>query len=133
MMTFIEAVETCMIKKWATFSGRASRSEYWWFSLFLCAVGTLVSVACILLGAAMAVSEKYALLLGIMLVLFVLMFIVAVLPPSIAVSIRRLHDTGRSGWWYLINAIPYIGGIVFLIFTLLPSQPEDNPYGAYEG
>jgi uncharacterized membrane protein YhaH (DUF805 family) len=81
----------------------------------------------------MAAKENYAVLFGAMLGLLGIMFTVAILPPSICVSVRRLHDIGRSGWWYLINAVPYIGGIVFFIFTLLPSQPEENEYGSYAG
>jgi uncharacterized membrane protein YhaH (DUF805 family) len=133
MMTFIEAVETCMIKKWSTISGRASRSEYWWFTLFITLAGFAIGIVCVLLAVAMAAYENYAVLFGAMLGLLGIMFTVAILPPSICVSVRRLHDIGRSGWWYLINAVPYIGGIVFFIFTLLPSQPEENEYGSYAG
>ncbi len=133
MMTFIEAVETCMIKKWSTISGRASRSEYWWFTLFITIAGFAIGIVCVLLAVAMAAYENYAVLFGAMLGLLGIMFTVAILPPSICVSVRRLHDIGRSGWWYLINAVPYIGGIVFFIFTLLPSQPEENEYGSYAG
>jgi uncharacterized membrane protein YhaH (DUF805 family) len=133
MMTFIEAVETCMIKKWSTISGRASRSEYWWFTLFITIAGFAIVIVCVLLAVAMAAKENYAVLFGAMLGLLGIMFTVAILPPSICVSVRRLHDIGRSGWWYLINAVPYIGGIVFFIFTLLPSQPEENEYGSYAG
>ena len=131
MMTFIEAVETCMIKKWSTISGRASCSEYWWFTLFITIAGFAIGIVCVLLAVAMAAYENYAVLFGAMLGLLGIMFTVAILPPSICVSVRRLHDIGRSGWWYLINAVPYIGGIVFFIFTLLPSQPEENEYGSY--
>ena len=53
----------------------------------------------------------------------------AVLIPSIAVTVRRLHDTGRTGWWILIGLIPVIGGIVLLIFMLLDSEPGENQYG----
>lgn len=133
MMTFIEAVESCMIKKWSTISGRASRSEYWWFTLFITIAGLAIGIVCVLLAVAMAAKENYAVLFGAMLGLLGIMFTVAILPPSICVSVRRLHDIGRSGWWYLINAVPYIGGIVFFIFTLLPSQPEENEYGSYAG
>ena len=133
MMTFIEAVETCMIKKWSTISGRASRSEYWWFTLFITIAGFAIGIVCVLLAVAMAAYENYAVLFGAMLGLLGIMFTVAILPPSICVSVRRLHDIGRSGWWYLINAVPYIGGIVFFIFTLLPSQPEENEYGSNAG
>lgn len=51
--------------------------------------------------------------------------------PGISVFVRRLHDTGRSGWWYWLSLVPYVGGIVLLVFTLLGSQERDNEYGPY--
>ena len=103
------------LKNYAGFSGRAPRIEYWLFGLFnivvafgLGLVGELVSQG---LGAALA---------GI--------YYIAVLIPSLAVSVRRLHDTNRSGWWLLISVIPF-GGIVLLIFFLLRGTAGDNDYG----
>ena len=68
-------------------------------------------------------------LIYVLLLLLLVMALLALVIPMIAVSVRRLHDTGRSGWWYLINLVPYIGSIVLLIFLLLPSAPDENEYG----
>ena len=115
-MTFSNAVETCLSKKYATFSGRASRSEYWWFGLFV----FFAFIASMLIGALISPS--------IMMFLYVILLVVFFI-PSLAVLVRRLHDTGRSGWWALINLVPYVGGIVIFVFTLLESGP-DNEYGS---
>ena len=56
-------------------------------------------------------------------------YALGVMIPGIAVSVRRLHDTGRSGWWLLINLVPLLGSIVFIYFTVLDSNPESNEYG----
>ncbi|HYD55562.1 MAG TPA: DUF805 domain-containing protein [Burkholderiales bacterium] len=100
--------------KYATFSGRARRKEYWMFFLMnlLIAMGIGIVEAIIGLGG----------ILGIL-------YALALLIPGIAVSVRRLHDTGRSGWWLLIGFIPFIGWIVVLVFMVLDSQPGDNEYG----
>lgn len=112
-MSFTTAVSTCL-GKYATFNGRARRSEYWWFSL---AFSLCVLVAVIL---AQAVGK-----LGVFLVLAVEL---ALLLPALAVAVRRLHDTGRSGWWYLLSLIPF-GGLVLLVFMVQDSHPGPNQFG----
>ncbi len=81
-------------------------------------------------GSRMAECGLAGLGIGV-LIGYVLMIIygLAVLVPSIAVVVRRLHDTGHSGWWYLISFVPYVGGIVLFVFLLLASTPGDNVYG----
>ena len=116
-MTFSEAVKTCLVDKYATFSGRATRSEYWYLVLF----GYLLSMLIFMLAYAVNTSE---LLIGLSVVLCLILFV-----PSLAVCIRRLHYTGRSGWWYLLILIPYIGSIALLIIFCLKSD-EDNKYGS---
>ena len=101
-MTFQESVRVCL-SKYADFSGRASRSEYWWFALFVFLAG---------LGTSM-ISEMLGGVLGL-----------AMLLPSIAVATRRLHDTNRSGWWQLIYFVPVIGWIVMLVFLTQDSKSE---------
>ncbi len=108
--------------KYATFSGRAQRSEYWYFILFY----FVVYIALLLAGALMKSSSA---LLGVGLSLLGMIFSLAMLVPSIAVSVRRLHDTDRSGWWFLIALVPLIGSLVLLVFFLLDSQPGDNRFG----
>ena len=116
IMTFSEAVKTCLVDKYATFSGRASRSEYWYTVLF----GYLLSILIFILALAIDSPE---LMIGLSVVLCLILFI-----PGLAVCVRRLHDTGRSGWWYLLVLIPYIGGIALFIIFCLKSD-DDNKYG----
>ncbi len=116
-MGFGEAVKTCL-SKYATFKGRARRSEYWWYYLFL----LLVYIAALAVDFAVLGNEEPMLA-------YVVVF--ALLIPYLAVSIRRLHDTGRSGWSYLISLIPIFGAIWFFVVTLRDSEPRDNQYGPY--
>ena len=109
-----------VLKKYAVFSGRARRKEYWYFVLF----NTLISIVLgIIDGATGSFSPEagMGLLGGI--------YTLAVLIPGIAVSVRRLHDTGRSGWWLLIVLVPLIGAIVLLVFMVQNSQTDENQYG----
>jgi uncharacterized membrane protein YhaH (DUF805 family) len=110
-----------VLKKYAVFDGRAGQKEYWWFSFFSFIIILILSVIDILTGT-FNVNVGLGLLGGI--------YTLAVLTPGIAVSVRRLHDTDRSGWWFLINGIPLIGVIVFLVFTAQDGTPGDNQYGS---
>jgi uncharacterized membrane protein YhaH (DUF805 family) len=108
------------LKKYAVFGGRSRRMEYWYFVLFNIIVSIVLGVIDGLLGT----SGSYAgagLLSGI--------YGLAVLIPSLAVTVRRLHDIDRSGWWILIALVPLIGVIVLLVFALLEGTPGDNQYG----
>ena len=108
-----------VLKKYAVFNGRARRKEYWFFFLFNILVSILLAAIDMAIGSFNA-EAGMGLLGGI--------YALAVLIPSIAVSVRRLHDTGRSGWWLLIALVPIIGVIVLVIFMLQDSKPE-NQYG----
>ena len=103
-----------VLKKYAVFSGRARRKEYWLFILF----NTIISFALILIeysaGGPGIVAGLYYLAVAI---------------PSLAVLVRRLHDTNRSGWWFFIGFVPLVGGIILFVFTVLDSQPGENRYG----
>jgi uncharacterized membrane protein YhaH (DUF805 family) len=99
-MTFAESVSTCL-KKYVDFNGVASRSEFWWFMLF-------VFVATLVLGW---VSPLVANIFGL-----------AMLLPELAVGARRLHDTGRSGWWQLLLLLPVIGLIILIVFWVQESK-----------
>ena len=100
-------------KNYATFDGRATRSEYWYFILFNIIINIFLSII-----------DEIATdgILGIV-------YLLAVLIPSIAVATRRLHDINKSGWWQLIAIIPLIGFIVLIVFYCTDSK-EDNQYGA---
>ncbi|GMQ91928.1 MAG: hypothetical protein BMS9Abin11_1243 [Gammaproteobacteria bacterium] len=102
-----------VLKKYAVFDGRAQRTEYWMFFLFNIIISIILTVIENAIGLPLVLSGLYFL---------------AILLPSIGVAIRRLHDTGRSGWWLLIALIPFVG-IVLLIFMVLDSQSGDNEYG----
>jgi uncharacterized membrane protein YhaH (DUF805 family) len=103
-----------VLKNYVGFSGRARRTEYWMFELF-----NIIAVV-VLLILALAVHA--------LLFLYVL-YGLAVLLPGLAVTFRRLHDTGRSAWWILIGLVPFVGPIVLLVFTCLPGTPGPNQYG----
>jgi len=107
-----------VLKKYTEFTGRARRKEYWMFVLFNIIISVVLSIIDRVIG-----NPEMG--LGILGTLYAL----AVLLPSLAVGVRRLHDTGRSGWWLLIGLIPCIGFIVLIIFTVQDSQPGDNQYG----
>lgn len=126
MMSFMESVETCLTEKYFTFSGRASRAEYWWFSL---AVLLVILVLSVLIGIIAALFKSEGGMIYLMALLLLVLGIFALVIPSVTVCVRRLHDTGRSGWWYLVNFLPYAGSIILLVLTLLPSDPEENEYG----
>jgi uncharacterized membrane protein YhaH (DUF805 family) len=111
-MNFVDSVKACF-NKYATFSGRACRSEFWWFSLFNVLVGVVIS----------------AISLAVKMPFLATLFQVLIFLPSLAVGIRRLHDTGKSGWMYLVAFIPVIGGIWLLVLFCTDSQPGANEYG----
>lgn len=111
-MTFGNAVSS-VFAQYAGFSGRARRSEFWWFSLFAFGVYLVAGLIDVAIN-----SSILGLLVGLGLLL-----------PSLAVTMRRLHDTGRSGWWLLIGLVPLVGGIVLLVFECMDSEPGANRFG----
>jgi uncharacterized membrane protein YhaH (DUF805 family) len=105
------------LRKFAVFSGRARRIEYWMFYFVNCLIGGAIGIVENMTGAG------YRSGLTILYCLFILI-------PSLAVAVRRLHDTGRSGWWLLIAWVPFVGVIVLLVMLLQDSQPGENRYGS---
>lgn len=103
-----------VLKKYAEFNGRAHRTEYWMFVLFNIIISFAISVVESFVGSPGVLGALYGL---------------AVLVPSIAVGVRRLHDTDRSGLWLLAGFIPVVGFILLLIFMVQDSQPGPNQYG----
>ena len=107
-----------VLKKYAVFSGRASRKEYWMFTLFSVVICVLLRLIELAIGGEV---EEAEILVGI--------YSLGIVIPSIAVTVRRLHDTGRSGWWVPIGIVPIIGTIVLVVFTVQGSQQGDNQHG----
>ncbi len=109
MYWYIEA-----LKKFAVFNGRARRKEYWMFYLMSIIVAFVIAFLEIIFRTPGIISKIYPF---------------AMVIPNLSVSVRRLHDTDRSGWWFFINLVPVIGSIFFLLFTIEDSTPGDNRYG----
>ena len=107
-MSFQDAIRVCFMK-YADFTGRAKRPEYWWYVLFIVVVSIVLSMVSNVLSG---------------------IFSLATLVPSIAAAARRLHDTNRSGWWQLISLVPVIGIIVLIVFLAQDSKPEVAVIGA---
>lgn len=103
-----------VLKNYVGFSGRARRTEFWMFALISFVVATVLTIVENLVGVPGTLSSLYNL---------------AVLLPSLAVAMRRLHDTGRSGFWLLLIFIPVLGWLVLLIFYILEGTSGDNEYG----
>ena len=115
-MSFGQAIQTCM-GKYATFAGRGVRSEFWWFYLF----ALLMSWGANVVGALALGGEEGAAMLGLIINL-------ALFVPTLAASSRRLHDTNRSGWWFLL-AFTVIGLIPLIIWWAQDSDKESNRFG----
>ena len=113
-MNMVENWQQVVFERYAKFDGRASRAEYWWFAL----ANTIVGVAWTLLGnVSPAFTVAY------------MVWMLGLLIPSLAVGVRRLHDTNRSGWYLLLTFIPLVGGIVLLVFLATQGAPDSNRYG----
>ncbi|SDB83172.1 Uncharacterized membrane protein YhaH, DUF805 family [Pelagirhabdus alkalitolerans] len=95
------------LQNYANFEGRARRMEYWMFAL-------INAVVALIIGSIPFIGPIYGLL---------------IIVPTISVTVRRLHDIGRSGWWFFINFVPIVGSLILLIMTVLDSQPGTNEYG----
>jgi uncharacterized membrane protein YhaH (DUF805 family) len=112
---------TMPLRRYAEFSGRSRRKEYWMFTLMLAILNFVIGIVESTMGLAGTVGGLYGPLS--------LLVMLAILVPYLAVGARRLHDTGRSGWWLLIGLIPIIGAIVLLIFFVLEGTKGPNEYG----
>jgi uncharacterized membrane protein YhaH (DUF805 family) len=118
----VDAWKRVVLENYAVFTGRADLGEFWWFILawFVSYIGLIV-VGGILGG----IADFFAFLF--ILVYFV--YAIGMIVPSVAVMVRRLHDTGRSGWWYFIGLVPFVGGIILLVFLASRGNPGPNEYG----
>lgn len=109
-----------VLKKYATFRGRARRSEYWYFVLFNIIFSIIAMTLDNLLGTAMP-RVGYGPIYGL--------YTLAIIIPGLAVAVRRLHDVGKSGWFLLIALIPVIGAIWLLVLMVTEGNPGENQYG----
>jgi len=132
-MGFGQAIRTCL-GKYGTFSGRASRSEFWWFYLFTALVsGIPIFLGAIALGVASGSSsngsaEGFGLLIAVVLYIIGFLASLAFIIPTLAVGCRRLHDRGTSGWLQLLLLVP-CANIILIIFWVLAGTDGDNIYG----
>lgn len=116
-----------VLKQYADFSGRARRTEFWMFVLVSVLISIVLAIVDTMIGTATVYGDGSMVTFspGILGGLYSL----AVLIPSIAVTVRRLHDTDRSGWWFLIQLIPLVGAIVLLVFVCLEGTRGPNRFG----
>jgi uncharacterized membrane protein YhaH (DUF805 family) len=128
-MSLTDSVRTCL-RKYGVFSGRAQASEYWFFYLALAIVNAVIFVALMIPALAMMdpVTQEPGVLGSIGSTLIGIIALGAFV-PLLAAGVRRLHDTGRSGWFYLLCLIPFVGGIVLIVLLAGPGQPGPNQFG----
>lgn len=108
-----------VLKKYAVFNGRASRSEFWFFVLINFIIAFVIGFIEGLIG--LSSEYGYGPISGL--------YTLAILLPAIGVAIRRLHDSGRTGFWLLVGFIPFIGALILIVLYVLDSEPGANQYG----
>ncbi len=117
----------CVTAKYATFAGRARRKEYWSFVLFALIGAVVLGGTGFAIDAAMGVldnGDAPYFTMGLVGVFWLVLFI-----PSLAVTVRRIHDLGLSGWFYLLIFLPYVGSLIIFVFTVMPTQKNENKWG----
>jgi len=119
MMSFTEAVRTCLKEKYYNFNDRAQRSEYWWFALFGCGVTIVLSILDNLIFNNASGYGIFSTIWGF-----------AILLPYLGVGVRRLHDLDKSGWWLLISLIPVVGFIILVFWFVQQGTRDQNRFGA---
>jgi uncharacterized membrane protein YhaH (DUF805 family) len=119
-MSFVTAVKS-VLSQYVGFTGRARRSEYWWFALFTVLVSIVASVLDNALGLTFMDGSSNG-FIGLVVSL-------ALLLPTLAVAVRRLHDTDKTGWWLLIGLVPIVGAIVLIVFFVIDGTPGANRFG----
>lgn len=114
-LSFGEAVKLALTVNYCNFNGRSSRSEYWWFAL---AMFILSAILNLIFGNSSTLGYVVSGVINL-----------ALLLPSLGLGVRRMHDINKSGWWILINLIPLVGWIIFIIWAAKDSDPTPNQYG----
>lgn len=122
-MGLSDAVKSCL-HKYGDFKGRAPRSEYWYWTLFI-SLGTLAGfIAMAILDALL--GERIGTAVMALVAVFAALGLIV---PSLAVTVRRLHDTNSSGWWYLLALIPYVGSLILIVWYCIKGTPGENRFG----
>jgi uncharacterized membrane protein YhaH (DUF805 family) len=109
------------MRKYADFSGRARRKEYWFFYL----VNVIITFVLMMIDVVLSQSIN-----GYPVVLFAPIYALVIIIPTLAVTVRRLHDIGKSGWWYFIQMVPFIGSLWLLVLMFTDSNTDENQYGS---
>jgi uncharacterized membrane protein YhaH (DUF805 family) len=122
-MDFATAVKKVLLQDYANFQGRSQRSEYWWFLLFALIVGFVIGI---IQGILAAIIGNAGTMIGS---LITIVFELGILVPSIAVTVRRLHDLDRSGWWIFIALVPILGPILLIIWYCTKGSLGPNRFG----
>lgn len=117
-------------KKYADFSGRAPRAEYWWFTLLLFIAFTVFAFVVFATIGVGVDSEADSSPFGALAIVVLVIFFLGIFVPSLAVQVRRMHDQDMSGWWILLFCIPYVGALIALVFMLIPGTTGPNRFGA---
>ncbi|MDE5645431.1 MAG: DUF805 domain-containing protein [Muribaculaceae bacterium] len=117
-LSFGEAVNKALAQNYCNFSGRASRSEYWWYVLFTMILGVVIGFVLGIFGAG---STAVSVIQGLV--------SLALLLPGLGLCVRRLHDISKSGWWIFISLVPLLGAILLIIWFCKPSDAGMNQYG----
>lgn len=128
-MTFAAAIRNAY-SHYATFRGRATRSEFWKFALFTVIVMVVLYLPLIVTGGITGEPGGGVSLLVTVSLLAAGIFMLVSLLPYLSVLVRRLHDTDRSGWWYWIVLVPFVGGVILLVLLALPTTAGDNRFGS---
>ena len=125
---FVDAVKRAF-KKYATFTGRASRSVYWWWTLFTFITYLVLGLLTYVVGIATSRDGgRTPGLLAVPLIILFAVFALGIIVPTLALTVRRLHDAGYSGLLALLFLVPYVGGLIIMIFALMPSSPAGAKY-----
>lgn len=110
------------LRKYADFSGRSRRKEYWMFLLGVIIVSVVIGIVEGMVGLSGMIGGAYGPLSAL--------FILGIIVPAVAVQVRRFHDQDKSGWWVLLGLVPFVGGIAVIVFMCFEGTKGDNSYGA---
>ena len=124
MMSMMDSVNKCLKFGYVDFGGRATRSEYWWFQLAI-----MIGMMAVMVGLAVVMAVIGGDLGAMIFFSGYILACLAILSPILAVTVRRLHDLGKSGWMLLIGMIPFVGSILLLVWFVSDGEPHDNQYG----